>query len=58
MGAGIDGRASYPNVFHSENDDRPLTPLKLIDIKSYDSGAVLIRYKIIKKLMNKNLRRI
>lgn len=46
IGAGIDGRASFPAVFHRENDsDSKPTPLKLIEVKTYDSGAVFIRYK-------------
>lgn len=45
IGAGIDGRASYPTVFNSENNNRPLKTLRLVDAKAYNSGAVLIRYK-------------
>lgn len=46
IGAGIDGRASFPAVFHRENDsDGKTTPLKLVEVKAYDSGAVFIRYK-------------
>ena len=46
IGAGIDGRASYPTVFQRA-DERSwdLTPLKLLEAKAYDSGAVLIRYQ-------------
>ncbi len=44
IGAGIDGRASFPPVFNRINNDTPLKPLKLISAKTYDSGAVLIRY--------------
>ncbi|MBU5626121.1 dihydrofolate reductase family protein [Oscillibacter sp. MSJ-2] len=46
-GAGIDGRASFPPVFHREGEgpSEP-TPLKLIEAKTYDSGAVFIRYRI------------
>ena len=46
IGAGIDARASYPTVFQREDSaSRALTPLKLVEAKAYDSGAVLIRYK-------------
>lgn len=46
IGAGIDGRALFPAVFHREDNgrDKP-TPLKLVEAKTYDSGAVFIRYK-------------
>ncbi len=44
IGAGIDGRSAFPPVFN-RNEDKELTPLKLIDVKAYDSGAVCIRYK-------------
>lgn len=45
IGAGIDGRASFPPVFNSNNESRALVPLKLTEVKQYQSGAVLIRYK-------------
>lgn len=45
IGAGIDGRASYPPVFNSEDKTRKLTRLELLDVKPYPSGAVLLRYK-------------
>ncbi len=44
IGAGIDGRASFPPVFNRIDNSTPLKPLKLISAKAYDSGAVLIRY--------------
>ncbi len=44
IGAGIDGRSAFPPVFN-RNEEKELTPLKLIDVKAYDSGAVCIRYK-------------
>ncbi len=44
IGAGIDGRASFPPVFNRADNGTPLKPLKLISAKTYDSGAVLIRY--------------
>ena len=46
IGAGIDGRASFPTVFQREGSEKlELVPLKLVEVESYDSGAVLIRYK-------------
>lgn len=46
IGAGIDGRASFPPVFNrAEGGNTAPTPLTLVEAKSYDSGAVLIRYK-------------
>lgn len=46
IGAGIDGRASFPSVFHREDNgySKPI-PLKLVEVKTYDSDAVFIRYK-------------
>ena len=46
VGAGIDGRASFPPVFNrkEESKDQP-TILSLVSVKVYDSGAVMIRYK-------------
>ncbi len=44
IGAGIDGRASFPPVFNRADNIIPQKPLKLISAKTYDSGAVLIRY--------------
>lgn len=46
IGAGIDGRASFPPVFNRrDNGDGKPTPLTLVEAKTYASGAVLIRYK-------------
>lgn len=46
IGAGIDGRSSFPPVFNREdNGSGKPTPLKLVEAKTYDSGAVFIRYK-------------
>lgn len=47
IGAGIDGRASFPTVFQREdNGYSKSTPLKLVEARTYDSGAVFIRYKV------------
>ncbi|WP_314724564.1 dihydrofolate reductase family protein [Enterocloster bolteae] len=46
IGAGIDGRASFPPVFNrADNGDSKPTPLKLVEARTYDSNAVFIRYK-------------
>lgn len=49
VGAGIDGRASYPPVFNSPEEDRRPVPLELVEVKSFASGAVLIRYRVSAK---------
>lgn len=46
IGAGIDGRSSFPPVFNRNDTDVPVRQLKLIEAKSYKSGAVLIRYQV------------
>lgn len=45
IGPGIDGRAEMPSVFEGRKESEPL-PLKLTDVKTYDDGAVLIRYNV------------
>lgn len=46
IGAGIDGRASFPPVFNRKDSTVKIpTLLTLVEAKAYDSGAVLIRYK-------------
>ncbi len=48
IGAGIDGRAAFPPVFNRTGESGAVpTRLKLLDVKSYDSGAVLTRYKTL-----------
>lgn len=50
IGAGIDARNNYPTVFSRNNQgESEVIPLKLVDVKAFDSGAVLIRYKTIHK---------
>lgn len=50
IGAGIDARNNYPTVFSRNNQgESEVIPLKLVDVKTFDSGAVLIRYKTIHK---------
>ena len=45
IGAGIDGRAEFPPVFNRVQN-KAVTPMELVDVKAYNSGAVCIRYKI------------
>lgn len=44
IGLGIDGRAEYPSVFDGLNNEHPIIPLKLKESKTFESGAVWIRY--------------
>ena len=46
IGAGIDGRAAFPTVFQRNDNSIDVTPLKLMEVTPFDSGAVLIRYQI------------
>lgn len=48
IGAGIDGRSNYPTIFERKNGDGIPTDLELIEVKSYDTGSVQIRYKVKK----------
>ncbi len=45
IGAGIDGRGGMPAVFDGLDMSADVTPLKLIDVKKFDSDAVWLRYK-------------
>ncbi len=45
IGAGIDGRAAFPPVFNRV-ENKAVTPLRLVDMKAFDSGAVCIRYQV------------
>lgn len=44
IGAGIDGRGGMPAVFDGLGMDHGVTPLRLLDVKRFDSGAVWLRY--------------
>ena len=44
IGAGIDGRGGMAAVFDGLPADRPVTPLKLTDVRQFESGAVWLRY--------------
>ena len=48
IGAGVDGREKMPSVFDGLEENAPLTKLKLKNVRSYDSGAVMIDYGVIK----------
>lgn len=45
VGSGIDGRGGMPAVFDGLGMQHDVTPLKLIDVKKFDSDAVWIRYQ-------------
>ena len=45
IGSGIDGRDGMPAVFDGPEMQHDVTPLKLIDVKKFDSDAVWIRYQ-------------
>lgn len=47
IGAGIDGRKGMCSVFDGMSLDKSVTKLKLIDVRSFSSGAVWLRYKVI-----------
>ncbi len=49
IGAGIDGRGGMAAVFDGLPMEREVTPLKLTDVKSYESDAVWIRYEVADK---------
>ena len=46
IGAGIDGRGGMSAVFDGLPTDRPVTSLKLEQVKLFESGAVWIRYRV------------
>lgn len=45
LGPGVDGRTGQPSVFDGLTSGRPV-PLNLQSVKSYDDGAVWLRYKV------------
>ncbi len=45
IGAGVDGRGGMSAVFDGLPMDRLVTPLKLEQVQSFESGAVWLRYK-------------
>lgn len=47
VGAGIDGRASYPPVFNRHDDKLNVTQLKLLGVETFNSGAVLLKYQVL-----------
>ena len=48
IGLGIDGRKGMQGVFDGFNMDHPITKLKLKEVKSFEDGAVWIRYTLDK----------
>lgn len=46
VGAGIDGRGGMEAVFDGLPAERPVTELKLNDVRQYESGAVWLRYSV------------
>ncbi len=49
IGAGIDGRASFPPVFNRKDDNSlNVTKLNLEEVKQYASQAVMLRYSTTK----------
>ena len=48
IGPGIDGRKGMPAVFDRFDMEHPVTKLKLEECKSFNSGAVWLRYSLIK----------
>ena len=47
IGAGIDGRAGMAAVFDGLDENVPVTPLHLKEVKQYESGAVWLRYQMV-----------
>ena len=45
IGPGVDGRTGQPSLFDGRTVNHP-TPLQLKDVKSYDDGAVWLRYLV------------
>lgn len=46
MGPGIDGRGGMPPVFDGLEMEHDVIPLKLKDVKKFDSDAIWIRYTV------------
>ena len=46
IGSGIDGRGGMAAVFDGLPEERPVTPLKLSQVKPCKSGAVWLRYTV------------
>ena len=47
IGSGIDGRGGMSAVFDGLPMEKSVTPLKLDDVRTFESGAVWIRYKTL-----------
>ena len=48
IGPGIDGRKGMPGVLDGFNMKHPITQLKFKEIKTFEDGAVWIRYTLNK----------
>ena len=48
IGPGIDGRKGMPGVFDGFNMKHPITQLKFKEVKTFEDGAVWIRYTLNK----------
>lgn len=46
VGAGVDGRSSQPSLFDGRPENSRPVALQLKDVKSYDDGAVWLRYLV------------
>ncbi|MGM9907591.1 dihydrofolate reductase family protein [Limosilactobacillus sp.] len=46
IGAGADGRINQPSLFDGRPENRQPIALKLKDVKSYDDGAIWLRYLV------------
>ena len=46
IGLGFDGRKGMPGVFDGFNMENPVTKLKFKECKSFESGAVWLRYTL------------
>ena len=46
VGAGIDGRGGMAAVFDGLPPERGVTPLRLLSVRPYESGAVWLRYRV------------
>ena len=56
IGPGIDGRKGMPSVFDGFNMEHPVIKLKLEECKSFNSGAVWLRYSLIKGDIDGNVK--
>lgn len=48
IGPGIDGRTGQNALFDGRADDADPVPVRFKDVKTFPSGAVLLRYEVEK----------